>query len=165
MATSFELADSVTIKGDGTNGGDVVTSGAKTTIYRSPEQSNNNDLENLRVVVEYETVPTTSGSGFGLKALVETKGNSATRWIPMVEQNNAIQEVTANTQNVKVFEINPQIFDQTFGGTLDQGNTSYQFKQDKPSDKWRVCIHLTDGMFGTADAFTEAVVSIHGDTS
>lgn len=163
---NIDLADSVVIKPDGSNGGDVVTGNGTTHIYRSAIQANSNNLENLRVVVEYEAVDTNVTASYELRAAIETKASSATRWIPLIQQNNGINgDNFTNGQPLKEFEVNPNIFDQTFGGTLTQGATEFQFRQSKPSDDWRVCILLKENRYGTADAFTQATVSIYGDIS
>lgn len=163
---SFELADSLTIKPDGSNGGDVISDNGETYIFRSATQNNNSDLENLRVVVEYESADDNPNSAYFLKAIVETKGQTTTKWIPLIEQNNGVKgDSIGSRPDVKIFEINPSIFDQTFGGTLDQSNKQYQFRQGKPAEEWRVSIFVEENRFGTPDAFTEAVVSVYGDIS
>ena len=158
--SQIDLADSLIIKPDGTNGGDTITGNGDVHIFRSAIQTLNAGNDALRVVVEYEAIDENVNSSYFLTAIVETKDSQASRWTPLIRQNNPLNDLG---QNVKIFEINKGIFDQTFGGTLDQGNVQYQFRQDKPSDQYRVCVVLTENRYGTADAFTQATVSIYGD--
>jgi len=160
----FEVANSVVIKPDGSNGGDIISANGTTTIYRSGVQNTGNNTT-LRMLVEYEAVFEHVDASYGLKASIETKGNNISKWTPLILQNNGISNNNHGSVKRVEFEINPQVFDQTFGGTLDQGDTQIQFRQGKPADDWRVCIHLDENRFGQSGAFTQATVSIYGDIS
>ena len=115
----------------------------------------------MNLVVKYDSIASTSGSDFDVRAIVEGKGANGSLWRPLIELRKINQDAADGT--TKIAEISPAIFDSTGGGTVDEGLTSYHFRQSHIPDQWRVRLILTESKFGTADAFSSMTVSIYGD--
>lgn len=140
-----------------------ITENGVYTLYTSTTQNNSNNIPCMRMVVEYhELLPLEVPGGIGL--IVESI--NGTNWFPIAYQFESYRNSDQGTQRIISLQPNMSTFDDGIDSIIYVGDRTVarlSRQQGTVGSSFRVRLIINEQLFGTANAFQSARISIYGE--